>query len=446
MKKLFTIALGTLSMFVVKAQTLTSTGSLGSTRWQHESQLLSNGKVLTFGGDNCSSADIVYNSAELYNSSTGTWSATGSMSISRTHLTSEILPNGNVLAIGGVTTGLTMLASCELYNIATGTWSATASMSVSRYGHSSVVLEDGRVLVAGGTYSSTYSAEIYNPATGTWSNAADLLYFHGRDASMVLLNDGKVLFTGGEDASPANCAEIYDPITDTWTSPGSMNLDRSNHEMIKLMDGRILIYGGAFSTIQSEIFNPSNNTFTLTGAPSQNRSLCDGILLNDGRVFVYGLGDFFNPTNTKLMEIYNPATGTWSAPTSNLMGASIYTIVALQNNSILIIGGSSTTGNGASNVCRIVGGLTALGITENTEINSSFSVYPNPSEDFLYLKSDYSEIQIDKTEICSTQGDILSTVIKPMTNSIDISGLSSGIYYLNIYTNSHKESMKFIVK
>ena len=81
----------------------------------------------------------------------GTWNKTGSMNSVRIYHTATLLPNGEVLAAGGVNPTEGYLASAELYNPATGKWTMTGSMHVARFYHSAILLQNGRVLVVGGT-------------------------------------------------------------------------------------------------------------------------------------------------------------------------------------------------------------------------------------------------------------------------------------------------------
>ena len=71
---------------------------------------------------------------------------------------------------------------------------------------------DGTVLVAGGTNLVEDTAELYDPATETWSLTGSLNVMRKDHAATLLLN-GMVLVSGGALAhkSPLASAELYDP-------------------------------------------------------------------------------------------------------------------------------------------------------------------------------------------------------------------------------------------
>lgn len=61
------------------------------------------------------------------------------------------------------------MGTAELYDPTSGTWTATASIAAGRIGHTAVLVADGRVLVAGGSISTGLlaSAAPYDPGNGT---------------------------------------------------------------------------------------------------------------------------------------------------------------------------------------------------------------------------------------------------------------------------------------
>lgn len=71
-------------------------------------------------------------------------------------------------------------------------------------------------------------------------------------------------------------------------------------------------------------------------------------------------------------------------------------------------------------------------------------VYPNPTQDFLYLKNP-SNINFDKIEIFDTTGKVLIHQKNP-SNSINVQNLESGIYLIYSYSNGIKFVNKFIKK
>jgi N-acetylneuraminic acid mutarotase len=198
---------------------------------------------------------------ELYDPNSGTWSRTHDIMITGRSggLTATRLNDGRVLVAGGSSGGFP-LSNAELYDLGTGTWASTGDMGVARSGHTATLLKNGKVLVVGGQDHcqhdsvdwcvTTASAEVYDPATGTWTRVAQMKtgrFFQ----TATLLNDGKVLAAGGAGdgfwgPAPFAIAEVYDPVADTWTSTanGNMHSARSNHTATLLNDGKVLVTGG----------------------------------------------------------------------------------------------------------------------------------------------------------------------------------------------------------
>jgi hypothetical protein len=145
----------------------TPTSNMSTARYAPSATLLSDGRVLMSGGAQGAGAIIQLASAELYNPVTGFWTSTGSMNTTNWAFDTKLLSNGKVLSFGGCGADncSNVLSNAELYDSVTGTWTPTASMNAARRIYASTLLADGRVLVVGGTDGTNVfaTAELYTP-------------------------------------------------------------------------------------------------------------------------------------------------------------------------------------------------------------------------------------------------------------------------------------------
>jgi len=130
----------------------TLTGNMNSARDVATATLLSNGTVLLAGGFTGGNTGPAVSSADIFDPATGLFTPTGSMSAARGRHSAELLPDATVLVAGGIDVfnGVTAVLTAEIYNPTTGTFSATGSMSAARELHRSTLLNNGYALVTGG--------------------------------------------------------------------------------------------------------------------------------------------------------------------------------------------------------------------------------------------------------------------------------------------------------
>lgn len=235
--------------------------------------VLKNNKVLFFGGHRDGSPLTVLATAELYDPSTGTFSATSDLTTALTGCASVVLSNGKVLTAGGIHTGSITTPNSLLYDPVAGTWSATGSLNTDRTSAQAVLLANGKALVAGGTrsgFGTIASSEIYDPVAGTWSPTGDMVASR-EDFTLTLLPNGKVLAVGGTSGVTLSSAELYDPVAGTWaTVAGGISTPRALHTAI-LSPYTLNVYiaggsDGSFAPQASmDVYNTLTNTFSTSG-------------------------------------------------------------------------------------------------------------------------------------------------------------------------------------
>ncbi len=322
------------------------TGPLNLGRSNHTLILLPDGRVLAAGG---------VQTSEIYNPATGSWSVAGTMSVKRSNPSASLMPNGRVLVTGGNSDpGLN--ASSEEFDPASGNWSPGPALGTARANHTATLLPGGRLLVTGGNGGTSppfrlASSEILSPPAGTWNPAGEFDQRFGHTAT--LLPDGRVLFLGGALSllqSDPRTARLFDPTTDSWADATQPETFRYRHTATLLASGKILMTGGGDPSQvaeESQLYEPTSDTWSNTANfPAFKSHSHSATLLPDGKVLVaggYGTPDASSPTTLNRAEIYDPVTNGWSSAPSTMNSVhSNHTATLLHDGKILVAGGGYT--------------------------------------------------------------------------------------------------------
>jgi hypothetical protein len=231
------------------------------------------------------------------------------------------------------------------------------SLNTPRINHTATLLANGKVLIVGGEHQNSQgnneaiaSSELYDPATGMFTATGSLAQARTSHTATLLAN-GKVLIAGGiyytlNGPQSLRSAELYDPATGAFDPNGGsrMNGDHYGHTATLLNTGKVLIAGGQYiipnfggGQSPAELYDPSAGTFTLTtGDLTTPRSLHTATLLNDGTVLIAGGVNSYSLAGA---EVYDPTTDTFAATGSLGTPSYTHTATLLNNGKVLIAGG-----------------------------------------------------------------------------------------------------------
>jgi hypothetical protein len=330
------------------AGNFTVVGNMTTARAAHTATLLRNGKVLIAGGEGDGFQALA--SAELYDPSTRTFAPTGSMIMPRYAHSATLLADGRVLMAGGRQDGTrgTSVFTAEIYDPSTGAFTATGDLTsiggevYAPPGGVTALLPDGRVFVA-----ASNNAEIYDPQSGTFTATGP--YVNLSDAfgiTVNLLTNGKVLVNGCADAygsCTVGVTELFDPQSGTFgvTGPRMVKyFPDYGYTATLLTDGRVLFLGSSdFGFADAEVYDPVAGTFAFTGS-AVSQEIAPASRLTDGTVLIAG-GQVPGGNGSAQAELYVPATGTFEFAGEMTAGRHSHTATPLPDDTVLITGGFS---------------------------------------------------------------------------------------------------------
>lgn len=312
-----------------------TTGIMNANRMFHQASPLADGRILLTGGSS-SPGVAPFASTESYDPATGVFSPRAPMLTARREHAAITLLDGRVLVAGGTTPNSTFSSSAEIYDPATGLWTATGQMNTAYFRTLARLLPDGRAMIADRGGSGGHHAEIYDPASGSFSKSGNMVEtssWHG----MVVLADGRVLKVGGfaNNAYSRN-AEIWDPATNMWSATGPMAEARQDIQPVLLPDGKVLVAGGRSSMRlrSTEIYDPATGTFSagpempIEFAPDSATLLANGDFI-------------FTDAYARQLLRYRPGTGSWNIAGPKRTATRATTVSRLPDDGLLFAGGAA---------------------------------------------------------------------------------------------------------
>ena len=159
--------------------------------------------------------------------------------------------------------------------------------------------------------------------------------------SQKFFNRAVALVTGGQTAPASHTLSAEEAVPAPVDST-TMLVERRGHTATRLADGRVLIAGGENSSgtlNETEIYDPASGTFSAAGNMATARTDHSATLLADGRVLV--AGGKSGGSSLASTEIFDPSTGAFTnGPTMSVARAG-HSATLFANGRVLVAGGDA---------------------------------------------------------------------------------------------------------
>lgn len=242
-------------------------------------------------------------------------------------------------------------------------WRPGPPLRAARWAHALVELPSGRLLAAGGVPDPSRSgfqihtdrAETLDLSWTTWTEVAPMPAEHRWQQQALRLSSGGVMLVGEHPAGSRTESHVFNERDGRWSASANSPLRRRfAAELVALDTDRVLYLAGyngasngeAFTS--AEIYRISTNRWEATGplaearfglravllttGPSAGKVLACGGVVYDGRA----PGGLATRTGC---ELYDPASGEWSAGPAMDSARSFFTLTKLADGGLLAVGG-----------------------------------------------------------------------------------------------------------
>ena len=116
-----------------------------------------------------------------------------------------------------------------------------------------------------------------------------------------------------------------------WSAGAPMAVPRALHAAVRLHDGRVLLAGGG----QPEVYDPATGGWTATGPLDGAFEMARGVVLDDGRVLLAGS----TPSDPINAAIFDPASNSWRTTAPMHADRTFHAAARLGDGRVLVAGG-----------------------------------------------------------------------------------------------------------
>src|SRR5690554_1760618 len=461
-------------------------GDTGTDAFGQSVAVSANGSIVAVGASQNDNNGSNAGHVRVYENIGGTWTQIGNdiegdSSGDWSGYSIALSANGDIIAIGAPFNddGATDSGHVRVFENIAGTWTQIGNAiegdaQWDESGTSVALSADGTIVAIGaprhnGNGNESGQVRVFENVQGTWrqigSDIYGLLPGHGLGISCSLSSDGSILAVGAVSrntaATAASYSIIYENVSGTWTQIGQVidavsPLDQSGRSISLSSDGNIVAIGATKGNANSSghvrVFENISATWTqigsdIIGEASGDNSGRSVSLSSSGTIVAIGASNNAGNGNAAgHVRVYQNTSNTWSQVGIDIDGEEALDFFGISvslsdTGDKLVVGAmtdyTSSTKNGYAKVYDLSGVLSSDKFTQ-----ANFTIYPNPATDVLNIELQDNVI-LENVTIYNNLGQKIKTVKQ---NTIDVSTLAKGLYFVEVTTNQGKASKKVIVE
>ena len=501
MKTIYTVVLSLILINLsLTAQTQIGQDIDGEAAWDSSGRsvsLSSNGSIVAIGAPGNDENGSHSGHVRVFENQSGTWvqlgdDIDGEAEGNRSGKSVSLSSDGSIVAIGADINNGNGDSSghVRVYENQSGTWTQLGDdingEAAYDFSGTSVSLSSDGQIVAIGAHGNKENGQdsghvrVYKNMSGTWVQlGGDIDGEAAGDYSGVAVNlssDGTIVAIGatwnsGKNGSYSGHVRVYVYQFENWTQigqdiDGEAGGDNSGSVLSLNNDGNIVAIGAdqnsgnGTNSGHVRVFENQSGTWVqlggdIDGKEAYERSGRSVSLNGDGTIVAVGVhGNMQMGSQSGIVRTYKNISGSWIQNGVDIEGEFdpgeyiFYSnVVSLSTDGATLgIGTLGNDGNGIeSGHVRVYDTTTTLNIRPSTII-ADISIYPNPTVNQIYIKSNLAMAVIS---IYDVNGRLLNTktLSSPKIDSqIDTSYLSKGLYFIEIQTGKSKQHYKIIKK
>ncbi|WP_136482744.1 T9SS type A sorting domain-containing protein [Cognatitamlana onchidii] len=434
--------------------------------------LSSDGTILAIGAPRYDSAK---GSVRIYENINGNWIQKGDDIIGEANhdlsgSSVSMSSNGNIVAIGAPRhDGINGFNSgyVRVFEFNNGNWTQIGSdiyePIINNFGESISLSANGNIVAID-------SLIVYENINNNWVKLTEDITEQSLTIgaqNVSLSSNGTIIAVGvpSDNTLTGGRVYIFENINGIWTQKGNditgeAEYDASGFSLSLSSDGNIVAIGAPFNDGTEEgsdtghvrVYKYINNAWTQIGddidgeAANYNFGLSlelssDGSIVAIGSPFNNG-----NGTASGHVRLYKNINDVWTQIGNDIDGEAAEdfsgTSVSLSaDGKVVVIGAPNNDDNGLSSGHARVYDLSAILLSTKSFERDYFSYYPNPVKDILNINLN-KDLELKQVNIYNIQSQYLYSV---NSSKIDVSQLSSGVYFIEVVTNEGKSAKKIVI-